>query len=83
MNIKYKGIEYELSRDISESDKLYQERIDFINFVNLNDEINKNIDWKTIVKYSKIHINIRYLECKYPQYVYLKVKKISDKFSKI
>lgn len=82
MSIQYKGKKYELFRDISESDNVYQERIDFINFVNLNEEINKNIDWKTMVKYSKIHINIKYLECKYPQFVYLKVKKISDKFSK-
>ena len=80
MSIEYKGKKYKLFRDISESDKIFQERVDFINFVNSNKTINKNIDWKNIVKYSKIHINIKYLHCKYPQYVYQKVKKISDLF---
>jgi hypothetical protein len=82
MSIEYKGIKYELFRDISESDKVFNERIKFINFVNSNNEINKTVDWKNAVKYSKIHINIKYLECKYPQFVYQRVKKISNLLSK-
>lgn len=83
MSIEYKGKKYKLFRDFSESEKTYRERLDFITFVNANNEINKNIDWKNVVKYSKIHINIKYLECKYPQYVYIRVKKISDLLSKV
>ena len=83
MSIEYKGKKYKLFRDISESDKVFKERKEFINFVNTNSDINKNIDWKNVVKYSKIHINIKYLECKYPQYVYQKVKKISNLLDKV
>ena len=34
------------------------------------------MSWKEIVKYSKIYINITYLGCKYPKYVYSKVIKM-------
>ena len=91
MSIEFNGKKYELFRDISESDKIFKERCDFIKFVNSNKlllqsmkkENEKQLEWKTIDKYSKIHINIKYLECKYPHYTFLKVNKISELFNKV
>lgn len=68
MKIKYFDKEYELVRDISESDFIYNIRVNFI-----NKNKSKDLKWKDIVKYSKIYINITYLGCKYPKYVYSKV----------
>jgi len=71
MKIQYLDKEYELHRDISESDFTYNIRV---NFIKKNQSA--NMSWKEIVKYSKIYINITYLGCKYPKYVYSKVIKM-------
>ena len=81
MNIEYKSKTYKLYRDLSESEKLFNERIKFIKMIDSNKSLSNNINWKTAVKYSKIHINITYLECKYPKYIYLKVKKLTDAYN--
>lgn len=71
MKIKYLNKEYELIRDISESDFIYNIRLNFI-----KKNASPKMTWKEIVKYSKIYINITYLGCKYPKYVYSRVIKM-------
>ena len=54
----------------SESEKVYQERLTFINKV-----VEDNVDLKEAVRLSKIWLNFKYNNCRYSTDVYYNLKK--------
>ena len=66
--IKYLNKTETIIKFYSESESIFNERINFIKKVE-----KKKIKFKEALKYSKIWSNIKFKECKYNKKVYLKV----------
>jgi len=73
--INYKNTNYEICKFNSESKNRFNQRIIFIK--KLIDS-NNNIEWKNIVKFSKIWSNIKFKQCKYNSKLYNYIKKFDN-----
>lgn len=72
-SIKYNGENKKIKKFISESEFIFNEKLNFIK--KLED---KNIDFKHVEKYSKIWVNIKFKKCKYNKKIYIFLKKIDN-----
>lgn len=69
MKVKFNDKEYILFKFISESEFIYQQRINFI-----QNKLTK-LSWKEAEKLSKIWYNIKWKKCKYNPKIYYMLQK--------
>jgi len=68
--IKYKNKDENIIQFFSESDELFNSRLELLK--KLEEE---NLEWKEALKLSKIYFNVKFKNCKYTTQVYYSIKK--------
>ena len=68
--IKYKNKDETIIQFMSESNEIFNSRLDILKKLEKDD-----IEWKEALKISKIYYNVKFKNCKYSNQVYFLVKK--------
>lgn len=68
--INYLGKKHKIVKFLSESENIFNKRLEFIKKMEKD-----KIEFKLVDKYSKIWSNIKYKNCKYMKKIYLLIKK--------
>ena len=72
--ITYLGKKNKLIKFLSESEYVFNQRLDFIRKI----EKKRKIDFKLADKYSKIWSNIKFKKCRYQKKIYLLIKSVDN-----
>ena len=71
--ITYLGKKNKLRKFLSESEYVFNQRLEFIKKVE-----GKKVDFKLADKYSKIWSNIKFKKCRYQKKIYLLIKSVDN-----